>query len=115
MELEKKKFRKMFPKLAQEMTNGECVTKIDSVRSDTATAEKTVSRKFTDYTPDVIDFLRRCENAEQAEEIICYLEKRHELSCEYANTLRKQLKNRGIRSFGTKKGNDYYLKQDELE
>ncbi len=114
MNLEKKKFQKMFPKLAQEMTSGNCVTKIDSVRSDIATAEKVVSKKFTDYTPDVIDFIRRCEGIEQAKEIICYLEKREEITPEYANKLRNQLKSKGIKSFGSKKENDYYLKQDRL-
>ena len=44
---------------------------ISSVRSDSTAAEKAVSRKFIDYSPGVIDFLRRCDKAEQAEEIIC--------------------------------------------
>jgi hypothetical protein len=87
-------------------------TKISSVRSDPTTGEKAVSRRFTGYTPDVIDFLRRCDKVEQAEEIIGYLEKRKEISFEYARKLRKQLKEKGIRSFGSKKEDDYYLKQD---
>jgi hypothetical protein len=112
MDIEKKKFRKMFPNLAQEMGNKKCGTKINSVRSDTTTAEKAVSKKFTAYTPDVIDFLRRCDKVEQAEEIICYLEKRGEISSGYARKIRKQLKEKGIRSFGSKKEDDHYLKQD---
>lgn len=112
MDFEKKKFQKMFPNLAQEMTNRKCRTKIDSIRSDIISAEKAVSKKFTNYTPDVIDFLRRCDKAEQAEEIICYLEKRQEITAEYAKKLKKQLKTKGVRSFGEKKENDYYLKQD---
>ncbi|PVX23214.1 MAG: DUF2095 domain-containing protein [Candidatus Bathyarchaeum sp.] len=114
MELEKEKLRKMFPNLAQELSSGECKTKITSVRSDANSAEKAVSKKFTDYNPDVIDFIRRCDKAEQAEEIICYLEKRQEISPEYAKKLRKQLKTKGVRSFGAKKENDYYLKQDGI-
>ena len=112
MDIEKKRFQKIFPHLAQELENGNCGTKIDSVRSDPNTGEKTVSRRFADYTPDAIDFLRRCDKAEQAEEIIEYLEKRKEISCEYARKLRKQLKEKGVRSFGSKKEDDYYLKQD---
>ena len=114
MDIEKERFRKMFPKLAQEMESGNCGININSVRSDNATGEKAVSRKFTAYTPDVIDFLRRCDKVEQAEEIICYLETRGEISSEYAKKLRKQLKEKGVRSFGSKKENDYYLKQDGL-
>ena len=112
MDVEKKRFQRMFPNLAHELENEDCGTKINSVRSDPSTGEKAVSKKFTDYAPDVIDFLRRCDKAEQAEEIIDYMEKRKEISGEYARKLRKQLKAKGVRSFGSKKEDDYYLKQD---
>ena len=112
MDVEKKRFRRMFPSLAQELERENCGTKINSVRSDPTTGEKTASKRFTDYTPDVIDYLRRCDKAEQAKEIIGYLEKRREISVEYARKLRKQLKEKGVRSFGSKKEDDYYLKQD---
>jgi hypothetical protein len=114
MDMEKEKFRKMFPNLAQEMESKKCGTKINSVRSDPTTGEKAVSKKFTAYTPDVIDFLRRCDKVEQAEEIICYLEKRGEISSGYARKIRKQLREKGVRSFGSKKEEDYYLKQNGL-
>ena len=112
MDVEKKRFRKMFPNLAKEMETGDCGTKINSVRSDPTTGEKAVSKKFTGYEPDVIDFLRRCDKEKQAEEIIGYLESRQEISREYAKKLRKQLREKGVRSFGSKKEDDYYLKQD---
>lgn len=112
MDIKKEKFQKMFPNLTQEIESGNCKTKITSVRSDATTGEEAVAKKFVGYTPDVIDFLRRCDKAEQAEDIICYLEKRGEISCEYATKLRKQLKTKGLRSFGSKKEDDYYLKQD---
>lgn len=112
MDIEKEKFRKMFPSLAQELESEKCRTKINSVRSDPNTGEEAVSKRFTAYTPDVIDFLRRCDKAEQGEEIICYLENRGEISSEYARKIRKQLREKGIRSFGSKKEDDYYLKQD---
>ena len=114
MDVEKEKFRKMFPHLAQEMSSGNCKTKINSVRSNVTIAEKAVSKKFTEYNPDAIDFLRRCDKAEQAKEIIGYLEQRQEISSEYAKKLRKQLKTKGVRSFGVKKEDDYYLKQDDV-
>ncbi|MEJ2240919.1 MAG: DUF2095 family protein [Candidatus Bathyarchaeota archaeon] len=112
MDLEKKKFRKMFPNLAEEIDRKTCVTKINSVRSDSNSAENAVLNRFSGYSPDIIDFLRRCDKTEQAEEIICYLEKRKEISSVQANKLRKQLKTKGIRSFGTKKEDGYYLKKD---
>ena len=112
MDVKKEKFQKMFPSLAQEMESGNCKTKISSIRSDAATGEEAVAKKFAGYTPDAIDFLRRCDKVEQAEEIICYLEKRGEISSKYSEKLRKQLKTKGIRSFGSKKEDDYYLRQD---
>lgn len=113
MDIDKKRFQRMFPNLAQEMENGECgKTTINSIRSDPATAEKAVATRFTGYIPDAIDFLRRCDKQEQAEEIISYLEKRGEISLQYAKKLRKQLREKGVRSFGSRKEDDYYLKQD---
>ena len=114
MDIEKKRFRRVFPNLAQELETGDCGTKINSVRSDLTTGEKAVSKRFTGYMPDVIDYLRRCDKKEQVEEIICYLEKRKEISPEYAKKLRKQLREKGVRSFGSKKEDDYYLKQDRF-
>jgi hypothetical protein len=114
MDIEKKRFRKMFPNLAQELDNGNCGTKINSCCSDTPNGEQVVSKKFVNYSPDVIDFLRRCDKAEQAEEIIDYMEKMKEISCEYATKLREQLNKKGVRSFGSKKEDDYYLKQDKF-
>jgi hypothetical protein len=110
MEIEKKRFREMFPQLAEELEGKEHVAPITSVRSDLQTGEKASSEKFSSYMPDVIDFIRRCDNEEQAEEIINYLEKRGEVDHKYGRRLRRQLKEKGVRSFGSKKEEDYYSK-----
>jgi len=112
VEIDKEQFKKMFPNLAREIINEEDqkVT-ITAVRSDIETGEKASSGKFRGYNPDVIDFLRRCDTDEQAIEIIDYLEKRKEISEKYASHLRRQLEEKGIRSFGSKKEDGYYLKQ----
>jgi hypothetical protein len=65
--------------------------------------------------PDVIDFIRRCDDEQQAKEIINYMEKREEINREYAQKLRKQLNEKGVRSFGSKKENDYYLKHSDAK
>jgi hypothetical protein len=114
MKTEKKRFRKMFPHLAEELEGKEHVTSITSVRSDLQTAEKASSKKFSSYMPDVIDFIRRCDNDQQAAEIISYLVKRGEVNHEYARRLRRQVKEKGVRSFGSKKEQDYYSKQGDL-
>lgn len=114
MHIERKRFGKMFPHMAKEMVGKEQGVEIDSIRSDVQTGEKASPSKFATYMPDVIDFIRRCDNEQQAEEIIDYLEKRGEVARNYAQRLKRQLKEKGVRSFGTKKEEGYYLKQDGL-
>ena len=111
MEIDKEKLRKMFPHLATELKGEEKKVTITSVRSKRDVGEKAASERFESYEPDVIDFIRRCNTDEEAKEIIQYLEKGGEINQEYARKLRKQLKEKGVRSFGPKKEDDYYLKQ----
>ena len=118
MEVEKEQFKKMFPHLAKEMeedseNSEEHKIQINSVRSNLETREK-ISGKFGTYMPDAVDFIRRCDNEKQAQEIIDYLEKKGEVTSEYARRLRKQLREKGVRSFGTKKEEGYYFKQGGL-
>jgi len=110
VKLDKKTFKKLFPNLAKELESSEYKSAINSVRTDTQTGERAASKKFVHYTPDVIDFIRRCDTEEQAKEIINYMEKKGEIEKQYAKKLRKQLKEKGVRSFGPKKEEDYYLK-----
>ncbi len=114
MRIERKRFGKMFPHIAKEMEGEEQGVEIDSIRSDIQTGETASPSKFATYMPDVIDFIRRCDNEQQAEEIINYLERRGEVSRNYAQKLKRQLKEKGVRSFGTKKEEGYYLKQGGL-
>ena len=69
VDVKKKDFQKMFPRLAQELTTKEQVLPLTSIRSDIKQGEKAASKEFDRYTPDVIDFLRRCDTEEQAEDI----------------------------------------------
>jgi len=114
VEYEEKTFKKIFPNLAKEMESNENKVSVNSVRGNVHTGENAASAKFLHYTPDVIDFIRRCDTLEQAKEIIAFMEKRGEIDKQYAVKLRKQLKDKGVRSFGFKKEEDYYLKHGEL-
>ena len=114
METDKKSFKKMFPNLSEELEGGASKISIDAVRTDFGEDEKPLPDKFSNYDPTVVDFIRRCDTKEQAEEIIAYLEKRGELTEKYAMELRQQLKKEGVRSFGSKKEENYYFKQGGL-
>lgn len=112
MEFDKKRFKQMFPSLANEMDVKQSHVAISSVRSDPHAGERASAKRFDNYMPDAIDFIRRCDNETQADEIIDYLEKREEISQEYAKKLRKQLQTKGVRSFGPKKQEDYYSRAE---
>ncbi len=79
VEWDVEKFRKMFPNLYREM--------------------------FSQDFPTILDHLEKCENYEQALEVIEYFEKRGEISREYALYLKDNVKNLGI--IGTRKSGDY--------
>jgi hypothetical protein len=112
MEFNKKKFKKVFPNLAGEVETDESRVRISSVRSDVGVGERASVKRFDNYIPDAVDYIRRCDNEKQADEIIDYLEKRREITVEYARKLRKQLKTKGVRSFGPKKQDDYYSRAE---
>jgi hypothetical protein len=101
-EFGKEEFKRKYPNLASELEQGAGRVQIDSLQK---------SDKFQGYMPTPIDYLRRCDTEEQAIQTIEYLEGRKEITHEYAEELRKQLKEKGVRSFGPKKDEDYYLKQ----
>lgn len=113
MELDKKAFKRLFPNLVEELESSKNKVAINSVRTDVKTGEKAASKRFAHYAPDVIDFIRRCDTEEQAEEIISYMEQRGEIKKQYAKKLRKQLEEKGMRSFGPKKEENYYFKHGE--
>ena len=107
-------FRKIFPNLTKELENGDAKVNVDSVQTDTDSAKGGPPARFCNYTPTVIDFIRRCDTETQAESIIAFMEKRGELDEERAEEIRLQLRREGIRSLGSKKEDDYYFKQGGL-
>jgi hypothetical protein len=114
MGLDKEAIKRMFPNLARELQTEEDKVTINSVRTDTFGGEKAVSEDFAHYNPDAIDFIRRCDTEKQAEEIVAYMEKRGEIDKLYAARLKRQFKEKGVRSFGLKKEDDYYLRHGEF-
>lgn len=108
MKTTKKELEELFPSLSKEIRGKKRSMTIDAVRS-----EASEPSSLRAYDPDIIDFLRRCEGEREGREIINFMEKRGEISHKYAMRLRRQLKKKGIRSFGTKKEANYYSKKIE--
>jgi hypothetical protein len=121
MAIDKKSLKKIFPHLAEELETGEAKVPIDAVRKNAEAIENGCEEeefepsvpidKFRHFNPSAVDFIRRCDTEMQAEEIIAYLEKKGEITCEYAKELRSQLKRDGLRSFGPKKEEYHYFKE----
>jgi hypothetical protein len=127
--MEKKDLKKMFPHLYDELEGGEAKVSIEGIRKNAAEAEGEVGDcdachepmgapvgdempdKLRHFNPQAVDFLRRCDTEEQAEEIITYLEKKGEITKEYASELRCQLKKDGVRAFWPKKEENHYFKE----
>ena len=63
------------------------------------------------FQPGAVDFIRRAETKEQALEVIDYLERRGEITRDYAEELRDIINKHGPRFFGEKKEDGYYLKK----
>jgi hypothetical protein len=127
MAIDKKSLKKMFPNLYRELEIGENRVSIDALRKDTLTAEEYACDNISDeeeiaqctetpdklrhFNPEAVDFIRRCDTEAQAEEIITYLQKKGEVTAEYAEDLLFQLKNKGVRSFGPKKEEYHYFRE----
>lgn len=111
MEIEEQQRKKTFPNLMYEITENKQTIEVHSIRSDNDVAEKSAQAKknFSNYNPDIIDFIRRCDSKQQAEEIINFMEERSEITQSYAEKLKRQLRKRGVRSFGSKKKEGYYF------
>lgn len=103
-EFDKQEFKKKFPNLTKELEGEEKIS-ISGTRTSLKEAEKT----FEGHNPSAVDFLRRCDTCEEGLEIIDYLKARGEIDEEYATTLKAQLLQNGIESFGKKKEPGHYL------
>jgi hypothetical protein len=106
-----KDFEDTFPALSKELRNGETQKRrIDGVRRDMPAKSDSEEQKEKTFLPDAVDYIRRCDTASQAREIIDYLVKQGELNSSDAREMKKQLRNEGLRSFGTKKEKGHYLR-----
>ncbi|TFH09075.1 MAG: DUF2095 domain-containing protein [Candidatus Thorarchaeota archaeon] len=102
-------FRRNFPALSKELEEENTQAfPIDGVRTVSEESESKDEEKIN-YTPDVVDYIRRCDTLTQANEIVDFLAKQGEITDGQARAIKSQLKSDGIRSFGAKKEKDHYL------
>ena len=105
MKLSVDEFKRRFPHLAKEILEKESGNDI------VLTIERGIPDPWRGYVPSVNDYIRRCNSIDEALEVIDYLEKRGEISKEEAEKLGKQLREKGLSSFGPHKSDNYYYKK----
>jgi hypothetical protein len=107
---DKKDFSEKFPALADELeAGGTKQYRIDGVRTLSEDSQDSEAAPEEPYTPDVVDYIRRCDTLNQALEIVDYLLRQNEITQGQAKAIKRQLKSDGVRSFGAKKESGYYM------
>ncbi len=105
--MSKEKFKKKFPSIFRELEVGGANISLNELLN----SKRKCGDMFRGYIPTAIDYLRRCDTEEQAEKTIEYLVKKGEIDKTYGDRLLEQLKKKGLRSFGPKKEDGYYLRR----
>jgi hypothetical protein len=101
LELPEEELKKKFPHIIKEIEES-------SYEEDKGIKVKSDP---TGYQPNVFDFLARCENNSQAIEIVDFLEKRGELLKAEADSLRKRINEKGVRSVAKKRSPGHYFRE----
>jgi hypothetical protein len=105
MEFDNREFRRKFPHLYKELGEPE---EEDSIRPIDQDKNPLLAG---DCTSEVISYLRRARTDDEALEVISYLKGRGEILEEQASDLRRQIEERGVRSFGDLKTWGHYERE----
>ncbi len=110
--------REKFPALYIELVSSEMSVRIDEVEDETNSISPWKNERqdldpFSNYEPNIFDFLARARTNEEGLEIIDFLTKQGQLSVETGKELTEKIKTSGIRSFGPKRSSDYYYRKSE--
>jgi hypothetical protein len=108
MEFDEKEFRRKFPHLYEELEDSTSEEKDDSESSEVQDAEPDASDR---YSGEAVSYIRRAHSNDEAIEVVDYLRKRGELSANEASSIIKQIRERGVRSFGSLKTWGHYERE----
>ena len=112
------KIREKLPALFAELSNKKMSMRIDEVEDESHSSSSIENEResldpFSNYEPDVFDFLARAKTNEEGLEIIDFLNKQGQISAETAEELTEKVKDLGIRYFGPKRPDNYYHRKSE--
>lgn len=77
--------------------------------------EELEPKSLKGYSPNVFDYIRRCESNEEAFQIIDFLVSRGELPEKVAQVVKKTIVEKGLRFYGPKKDVGYYVEKYRVE
>lgn len=105
--IDEKELKKSYPNLHKELADsgGD-----QPEESDSHKRRKVKVDMGRGYDPSILDFLQRCSTDDEALAIIDFMEKKGDISRPYANSLRKKVADKGVRSFGPKRNPGHYEK-----
>lgn len=107
-------FKKNFPHLYEEIKNRTETISVDGVRTSSEEGDK-ASKSEESPLPNVVDYIRLCDDEDEAIEIIDYMEDEGKIDSEYATKLKTQLVKQGLRSFGSKREPGEYEELQDSE
>lgn len=99
---DKRDFKRLFPALSDELEQSS--TSLEDSDAETA------SEPLRGFMPGPEDYLMRCTTEEEAIQVIEFLKKRREITEEESERLKRQVYEKGVRSFGPLKEEGYYLR-----
>lgn len=113
-EIPLEKLKEHFPALYQEINKEVMKIKIDEQSVGTngfKTQNDSTFDPFTNYEPDIFDYLARAKTEAEGHEIVDFLENQKKITSQIASEIRKKIKKDGIRSFGPLRGPNYYFQK----
>jgi hypothetical protein len=108
MEFDEREFKRKFPHLYEELEDPTTGENEDSESSEVQDAEPNVPDV---YPAEAISYIRRARTNDEAIEVVDYLRRRGELSENAATSILRQIRNQGVRSFGSLKTWGHYERE----
>jgi len=102
--IDEKELKKSYPHLHEEVAEKSGVPREDGCHRVSAIKMD----RGRGYDPSVLDFIQRCSTDDEAMAIVCFMEKRGEISRAYAASLKMRISEHGVRSFGAKRLPGHY-------
>lgn len=107
IKFDKEYLEKRFPNLLESLKGKGKKIEIDGVEIDQKEEkeEEDKSESKTDKSMEeiVVDYIRLCEDEEEALDVIDFMEEKRGVNSIYTEQLRKKLETEGLRSFGSKR------------